>query len=374
LEIHHAVRDIVDQVGSSVLNDAESLRGVLDDVLDEDAADVGEVNLLVDAVRFGCFDQLLRLLDTDADPTLAVTTVGAGLARLRGGADPGAASWACAVLGYAVGLVPEGVVRDLTPHRSDADVVPTRPQPATPVMTAVVPSPTRRAEEEASPSRSGRRIVVWLVSVAAGVVVGGLVLLALDGRGPSGAADDDGKEVSSDTSDQDTVQCWNGEPAADVTACSIPTDVAGLAWVFPESDSETCEAEGPGQATKVVQRYCPMALADGGEVQVHYSQWRDHAWMVDHYEAERLGRDVEVGRSDLAAFAIEAPDRLQKLVVFYRDPDAPFSVTVYADSRADLTEAAGRLMIRAVDQLRGLGPGQDDSPASFAVGPSPAES
>ena len=102
MEIHHAVRDVVDRVGPGLLQDAESFRGVLDDVLDEEDAGVGEVNLLVDAVRFGAVDQLFGLLDSDADPALAVTTVGAGFARQRGGCDPRAASWACAVLGFAV--------------------------------------------------------------------------------------------------------------------------------------------------------------------------------------------------------------------------------------------------------------------------------
>ncbi len=392
MEIHHAVRDVVERVGPGLLQDAESFRGVLDDVLDEEDAGVGEVNLLVDAVRFGAVDQLVRLLDSDADPALAATTVGAGFARQRGGANTHSASWACAVLGFAVGRVSDDVVRVLEARCPPDDVVETMPQPsptdvrpdsiaeAPPVMTAVSPtrtlSNTEGITEAGSRPRSRRRILVLVGAVAVGVVGAGIVVaLALDGGTTPDAVGDDSADPSRALSSQGAgAQCWDGEAAATVTGCSAPTDVAGLAWVFPASDGDECEPEGPGQATKVVQRFCPMSLADGGDVQIHYSQWRDYGWMVDHYEAERLAEDFGVGRSDLAAFAVEAPDRLQKVVLFYLDEEAPFSVTVYADSRDDLYAAVGLLMIRAQDQLRGLAPGQEELPDSFVVEPSLAPS
>ncbi len=202
-----------------------------------------------------------------------------------------------------------------------------------------------------------------LAVVAVGVVGVGLgVFLALDGP-PREAAGDD-------TSVQETeAQCWNGEAAATVAGCSLPTDTDGLRWVFPVSDGADCDPEGPGYASKVVERWCPITLADGGDGQVHYSEWRDLAAMVDHYEGARVGQDLEVGRPDLVAFPVKKVDEMQKVVLFYRDADAPFSVTVYADSQANLYDAVGRLMIRASDQLRGLGPGEEELPASFAVEP-----
>jgi hypothetical protein len=144
VEIHLAVRDIVDQVGRAVLRETDQFRAVLDDVLDEDAADTGEVNLLVDAVRFDTVGQLVRMLDSDADVMRAVETAGAGFARLRGGADVRAASWACAVLGFAIGRVPEQVVLDLAPRRSPGPPrTPTAPTPAVPpVPPAPAPPPS----------------------------------------------------------------------------------------------------------------------------------------------------------------------------------------------------------------------------------------
>jgi len=375
MDLPLAVRDVVDTVGAGVLDDPDSFRGVLDDVLDESAAEAGEVNLLVDAVRFGCFDQLLRLLESDADPVLAVTTVGAGLARLRGGADPRAASWACAVLGFAVRRVPADVVRDLASHVPPADVAGARPQP---VPTAVLPDPVADAPpvtaDGSSRSRPGRRLALRLGAIGVGVVGAGLVMFfALDGRTTPDPADDTTRASGDASGAGIEAQCWNGESAAAVAECSSPTDVAGLRWVFPAWDETDCVPEGAGHASKVVERFCSIQLEGGGDGQVHYSQWRDRGRMFDHYEAERLGRNLEVGRSDLVAFAVEGNDQLQKVVVFYRDEDAPFAVTVYADSRANLYAAVGRLLIRPFDQLRGLGPGEDELSTSL-VEPSAAPS
>ncbi len=146
MELHLAVRDVVDQVGPGVLADPDNFRGVLDDVLDEDAADAGEVNLLVDAVRFGAVAQLVRLLDSDADVLRAVETAASGFARLRGGADPNASRWACAVLGFAIRRVPEGVVIDLASRlpsrRGTVEPAPSPPPPATnPTRPLTVPPP-----------------------------------------------------------------------------------------------------------------------------------------------------------------------------------------------------------------------------------------
>ena len=76
---------------------------MLDDVLTEDQATTGDINLLVDAVRFDAVAPLGAMIDGGADPALAVEEAGQRLARSRGGADTQSASWAAAVLGYAVG-------------------------------------------------------------------------------------------------------------------------------------------------------------------------------------------------------------------------------------------------------------------------------
>ncbi len=102
------LRTLVERYGAHVLDDADGLRATLNDFLDEDSSP-GEVNLLVDAVRFGSLERLKALLGQGAEPSAALTDVAEGLAQRRGG-DAESAYWACAVLGYAADLLPADVI------------------------------------------------------------------------------------------------------------------------------------------------------------------------------------------------------------------------------------------------------------------------
>ncbi len=236
MDIHIAVRDIVDQVGTSVLSDPDNFRGVLDDVLDEDAADAGEVNLLVDAVRFGAVAQLVRLLDSDADMVRAVETAASGFARLRGGADPNASRWACAVLGFAIRRVPEGLVIDLAsrlPSRRDTvqpapahpahpDPVPPPPAPGQtrplsvpppPAVASVPPPPTHGqpvvaspyAAPTGSPRGSAAKIIAVVGLVLAIVAAGYLGWRFFWPRGGAGSPEEAVEQLMEAAADQDPV-------------------------------------------------------------------------------------------------------------------------------------------------------------------------
>ncbi|MEQ6903405.1 hypothetical protein [Nocardioides sp. YIM 152588] len=109
MELHRTVRALVADHGTAILEDPSGFRGLLDDVLDERDASTGDINLLVDAVRFDALGSLVAMVDGGADPVRAVEAAGARLARDRGGDDRVAAGWAAAVLGYAVDRVPEAV-------------------------------------------------------------------------------------------------------------------------------------------------------------------------------------------------------------------------------------------------------------------------
>jgi hypothetical protein len=102
-ELPSELRTLVQRYGTRVLDDADGLRATLDDFLDEDA-NPGDVNLLVDAVRFGSLERLRTLLNQGAEPAAAMLDVAAGLAQRRGG-DAESAYWACSVLGYAADLL-----------------------------------------------------------------------------------------------------------------------------------------------------------------------------------------------------------------------------------------------------------------------------
>ena len=111
------LRTLVDRYGAQVLDDADGLRATLNDFLDDDISP-GDVNLLVDAVRFGALVRFGTLLDQGAETDAALTDVAEGLAQRRGG-DVESAYWACAVLAYAADLLP-------------ADRIPGAQQEATP--------------------------------------------------------------------------------------------------------------------------------------------------------------------------------------------------------------------------------------------------
>ncbi|NHA00165.1 hypothetical protein G5V59_08505 [Nocardioides sp. W3-2-3] len=87
MELHDALRDVVTRHGESMLADSMGFRGVLDDVLEEDQASTGDINLLTDAVRFDVLTPLKAMIDSGADAGRAVEEAGARLARDRGG-DP----------------------------------------------------------------------------------------------------------------------------------------------------------------------------------------------------------------------------------------------------------------------------------------------
>ncbi len=96
---------LVQRYGTRVLDDADALQATLDDFLDEGIALPGDVNLVVDAVRFGSLERLRTLIGQGAEPSAATADVAAALAQRRGG-DAESARWACSVLGFASGLLP----------------------------------------------------------------------------------------------------------------------------------------------------------------------------------------------------------------------------------------------------------------------------
>ncbi|KRA37186.1 MULTISPECIES: TolB family protein [unclassified Nocardioides] len=130
--LHESLRELIVARGAGVIADAEEFRGALDDFLREDEATVGELNLLVDAVRLGAVQRFLTVVDQGADPAAAVREAGLSLARDRGTDDPGRSRWAVAVIGYALGRAPMSVVNDLIISESTQPTPPPPPPAVTP--------------------------------------------------------------------------------------------------------------------------------------------------------------------------------------------------------------------------------------------------
>lgn len=218
MALHDSLRELVAARGAAVVDDATELRGALDDFLGEDEATIGELNLLVDAVRLGGLDRMLTMLDHGADPAAAVAEAGAALARDRGSDDTRRAGWAVAALGFALGRVDAGVVERSLPTAAPVDPKPATPPPPPPPPPTPRPSPEpdpgpgtvgsaeavpTALDRERSvpvspppspPVRRRKRRSVVLLAVSFAVVlglVGGIGLALWLEREPTTSADDD---------------------------------------------------------------------------------------------------------------------------------------------------------------------------------------
>lgn len=279
MELHDAIRSVVVQHGSGMLSDGVGFRGLLDDVLEEDQATTGDINLLVDAVRFDVLSSLSAMIDSGADVSRAVEEAGARLARERGGDDQAAASWAAAVLGYALGKVPEAIVLRYRSQRPPSHlpppstppgprttppappvqsppptVWPAQPQPAPSVTPGYGSAPQPAAPASypgypvapgfsSTPPRKGKGPIVWVAAAVAGiVVVGGVVagvVLATNG-------DDDPGKKTDESSGPKT-------PEVDVDPAAIDGRYDALASKITEGASDCKAATASSGQTEVVE-------------------------------------------------------------------------------------------------------------------------
>ncbi|HWJ07776.1 MAG TPA: hypothetical protein VNS46_00275 [Nocardioides sp.] len=279
MELHDAIRSVVVQHGSAMLSDGIGFRGVLDDVLEEHQATTGDINLLVDAVRFDVLSPLVAMIDSGADVSRAVEEAGARLARERGGDDQAAASWAAAVLGYALGKVPEATVLRYRSQRPPSHLPPpTGTPPAPPVQSPApppaysppptvwpaqgqggpgqpapsvapgygsAPQPAPQAPYSgyppgpgfsSTPPRKGKGPVVWIAAAVAGiVVVGGIVAGIVVATG--GDDDDPGRRTGGSSGPE--------SPSVDVEPAAIDSRYDALASKITEGTSD-CKAGTPG--------------------------------------------------------------------------------------------------------------------------------
>lgn len=185
--LHESLRELIVARGVEVVSDADEFRGALDDFLHEDEATVGELNLLVDAVRLGAVQRFLAVVEQGAQPAAAARDAGMTLARDRGVDDPTRSRWAVAAIGYALGKAPAEVVTDLRDGGSTQPV----PAPDPPVPAPDPPKPVRPTtvdvprtepipilapapfQEPVVPHRRGRAVVASLLAVALVAAIAG---------------------------------------------------------------------------------------------------------------------------------------------------------------------------------------------------------
>jgi hypothetical protein len=126
MELHETLYSLRWTIGQESFEDPDEFRAALDDFLDEGSLSSGQINLLVDAMRFGAYRRMMSMIESGAEPAAAVEAGGELLSRERGSADLGGSRWACAVLGYAAGKVPALDVQRFLPGTggTSADGVP----------------------------------------------------------------------------------------------------------------------------------------------------------------------------------------------------------------------------------------------------------
>lgn len=217
MKLHESLAELARAHGRELFRDAAAFRGSLDDYLDEGQASSGTINLLTDAVRLGAVDGMVAMLDSGATPADAVDSAGQRLARDRGSADVRGCQWALAVLGFALGRVPEGLVSGLDPEASTAapPAAPSSYPPAPPVQSPVPPPlpPVTQVAQSGSypapqphgggwsqptppaPARRKTGLVVGIIVAALVLLIGGIVaIIALAG------GDDDPEKADATTS------------------------------------------------------------------------------------------------------------------------------------------------------------------------------
>jgi hypothetical protein len=226
-------------------------------------------------------------------------------------------------------------------------------------------------------NRSSRRRTSIVLLVAAALVAAligaaGVVLLfagdddnkpdtaATDGANPrptkhtGGTSSPTASPTESETGEPRAFRCWDGgAPVSRPGECSPPFGAAGLAWVFPSSTGSTCSASVG--AERASETECTPDVG-GAAVRFHYSEWRSRAALEAYYGGNTVASiAAPAGRDDLTALQVTSRESAvgYKVALYYADPSALWSVTIYAADESQYLSAVDQLDMRPFGQLRG---------------------
>jgi hypothetical protein len=286
MKLHQSLAELARDHGTALFRDATAFRGSLDDYLDEGQASSGTINLLTDAVRLGALDGLVTMLDSGARPADAVESAGQRLARDRGSADVRGCQWAIAVLGFALGKVPESLVTGLDPDAGTAappshgpgGTAPSQP-PVTSPITSPITSPVQQpfaapsqqpivspphqpvqpaygAPGQASwsqptpPKKSGTGFIVGAIAVALVVIVAGIIgIIAVANSGGDKKADDPATKTTEATTDATDS---TDEPTDDASSSGNTATGTGYETELPSGwidGTDDFTSQNPGLST-----------------------------------------------------------------------------------------------------------------------------
>jgi hypothetical protein len=308
-----ALERLVAERGEGILADPDQFRAALDDYLDESDVSAGVIYLLTDAVRLGALESLRAMVSAGATPASAVESAGGRLARDRGSSEPVTGVWAAAVLGHAVGMVPEAVVEQYggpgaghqhgaTPARdrppSAPPTMPAAPTPPAAPPTALPPPPgppppgppapsvaplpvvvpTNPIVKSAPTGRTGSKVPVLLVGLLAVLVMFGVgggtaYLLTRDDDAPSDRASDSGGPEESTATDVPTGTTSVGTDAP--TATVTVTEGTETGTDVPAADPETALRDiietDRIRAESLVGSWVPQLASISGEIDGSWS-------------------------------------------------------------------------------------------------------
>jgi hypothetical protein len=110
----------------------------------------------------------------------------------------------------------------------------------------------------------------------------------------------------------------------------------------------------PG-AQRATEAECTPVVG-GASVRFHYSEWRSRPALENYYGGNTLeSLGAPGGRDDLTAVRVVSRDSTvgYKVALYYSDPMALWSVTIYAADEAEYLAAVAQLEMRPFRQLRG---------------------
>ncbi len=243
-----------------------------------------------------------------------------------------------AVGSESVGIfdVPEAVLVEDTAERPAVPVHPVLPPPA-----------------DSEPNRliGGRSAPVLLAMIAVAVFVLVLIIATIvsligsdDEPAETAASDSSAPDNSGDDepagSDEFEATCWDGTEVSDLSECSEPSGVEGLAWVFPTFDQDTCKQK----STEPAKWTCKVTTADGGTVKVRYREHKGVQGALAAYSSKYGTKNrtaVLSAREDVERYVWRSPRPNNNGVwtVSSMYAEHPWSVTVKGGKASDVEAA-----------------------------------
>lgn len=200
---------------------------------------------------------------------------------------------------------------------------------------------------------------VLALAVAVLLPVAAWLIRTPDGgeRGGAATPTQEGEEPQPEKVTARPKRCWDGRVTDSAAACSVPSGLKGLRWVYPSFEQDRAECRRirkPLSPRKVLVYFCPFTV-DNPDEGIRYSEWvsapaaqetitRDFdPWLEPKVQEESGAWSVWIRESaDEQGWFSSA--------VAYRD--WPFSAEVVSNTRRASILACNFIELRAPDTFR----------------------